>query len=166
MTDTSTRLGLPLLQAGQAQKEWSHNEALTLLDMAVQPVVEAVARNTPPSDPVAGACWIVGAAPTGAWTGHAQALAGWSDGGWRFVGAREGMVVWSRADATEARFIGAAWRVGTLAGTQLLLGGVAMLGARQSAIAAPANGTTIDAEARGTLAAVLAALRLHRLIEP
>lgn len=33
---TTVRLSLPLLQVGQAQKELSHNEALTLLDFAVQ----------------------------------------------------------------------------------------------------------------------------------
>ena len=39
---TTSRLGLPTLAAAQAQKEMTHNEALTLLDVAVQPVVAAV----------------------------------------------------------------------------------------------------------------------------
>ena len=37
--ETTARLTLPFLQSGQAQKELTHNEALTLLDIAVQPVV-------------------------------------------------------------------------------------------------------------------------------
>lgn len=61
--ETSVRLGLPLLQTGQAQKEMTHNEALTLLDFAVQPVVEAVGVDTPPAAPAPGACWVVGPTP-------------------------------------------------------------------------------------------------------
>ena len=40
MTDPITpRFGLPLLAPGQAAKELTHNEALSLLDLLVQPVV-------------------------------------------------------------------------------------------------------------------------------
>lgn len=162
--DTSVRLGLPLLQSGQTQKEMFHNEALTLLDFAVQPVVEAVGLNTPPASPVAGACWIIGTAPTGAWTGQAGALAGWTSGGWRYVAAREGMAAWSRADGAFARFSGGAWVVGTISGTRLVLGGDSVVGPRQPAIANPGGGTTIDVEARAALKQVLGALRSHGLI--
>lgn len=62
MSDTSARLGLPLLQPGQAQKELSHNEALIVLEMLVQPCVEALGLETPPSDPEPGQCWVVGSA--------------------------------------------------------------------------------------------------------
>lgn len=160
----SARLGLPLLQVGQAQKEVSHNEALTLLDLAVQPVVEAVGVNTPPTDPVVGTCWIVGTAPNGAWTGRASALAGWTNGGWRFVAAREGMAVWSRADATLARFDGILWAMGEIRGAHLVLAGHAVVGAQQPAIAAPTGGAMVDIEARAALTAILAALRTHGLI--
>nr|WP_241659831.1 DUF2793 domain-containing protein [Sphingomonas glacialis] len=121
---TSTRLGLPLLQAGQAQKELTHNEALTLLDLAVQPSVEAIALDTPPADPAPDACWIVGTVPTVAWTGQAQALAGWTDSGWRFVPSRPGMTMWSKADQAEARFDGTRWTVGTIVASPLVLGGL------------------------------------------
>lgn len=161
---TSTRLGLPLLQPGQAQKELSHNEALTLLDVAVQASVEAVALDTPPASPDLGACWIVGAAPSGAWSGQPHALAGWTEGGWRFVPPHPGMRVWSKADGVDARFDGTAWTVGTIAGARLILGGFTMLGPPRPAIAAPANGGTIDAEARATIATILAALQTLGLI--
>jgi len=162
--ETSVRLGLPLLQTGQAQKEWSHNEALTLLDFAVQPVVEAVGVDTPPAAPVRGACWVVGAVPSGAWTGQAGALAGWTDGGWRFIAAREGMAAWSSADVAIARFSSGSWTVGELRGTRLVLAGAAVVGARQAAIATPVGGSAIDTEARAAIAAVLVALRTHGLI--
>jgi hypothetical protein len=163
---TSARLGLPLLQVAQAQKEITHNEALTLLDLATQAVVEAVGRNVPPDAPAAGACWIVGGTPSGPWAGQAQALAGWTDGGWRFVAARAGMAVWSQADGAMARFDGAAWSIGTLAGTRLVLGGASILAARQPAIAAPASGTTVDAEGRAAISAIIFTLRTHGLIAP
>lgn len=161
---TSTRLGLPLLQAGQAQKELIHNEALTLLDLAVQASVEAVGLDAPPATPVAGACWIVGETPTGAWTGQAQALAGWTDGGWRFVPARPGMTMWSKADHVDARFDGVRWTVGTIVATRLVIGGFAMLGPPRPAIAAPASGGVIDGEARAAIEAILAALQTLGLV--
>lgn len=165
MTDqTSDRLGLPLLQAGQAQKELSHNEALTLLDLAVQPSVEAVGTDTPPATAAAGACWIVGGSPTGAWSGQAQALAGWTAGGWRFVAPLPGMTVWSKADQVEARFDGTHWTVGTIVAERLVLGGFAMLGPPRPAIAAPASGGVIDAEGRVAITAILAALQTLGLI--
>ncbi len=83
--DTTSRLALPLLQPGQAQKETTHNEALTLLDLAVQASVLAVGTNVPPVAPTVGNGWIIGVAPTGAWTGQARAIAGWTSGGWRFL---------------------------------------------------------------------------------
>ncbi|WP_420140894.1 DUF2793 domain-containing protein [Sphingomonas sp.] len=99
MTETTPRLMLPLLAAGQAQKEVTHNEALTLLDMLVQPVVEASGIDVPPVAPQPGQIWIVGGAASGAWAGHADHLAGWSGGGWRFVTPQPGMTacaMWRR----------------------------------------------------------------------
>jgi hypothetical protein len=160
----SARLGSPLLQLAQAQKELTHYEALTLLDLAVQAVVEGVGLDAPPAAPTPGQCWIVGAAPTGAWTGQALALAGWTDGGWRFVAARPGMTAWSLGDTAVARYDAAGWSVGTLSGARLVFDGVPMLGARQPAIAAPANGTVADIEARSAIAAILITLRTMGLI--
>ncbi len=162
--ETTVRLGLPLLQIGQAQKELSHNEALALLDFAVQPVVEAVGVDTPPTAPAEGACWVVGASPSGAWAGQAHALAGWTAAGWRFVPARDGMAAWSRADDAIARFSGGSWTIGRISGTRLVLAGTAVVGAQQAAIANPVGGSVPDAEARTAIVAILAALRSHGLI--
>lgn len=165
MSDAATpRLALEQIQPGQAQKELSHNEALALLDLLVQPVVETVGRPDPPASPVAGQAWIVGPAPSGDWTGHAGALAGWTDGGWRFVPPFEGLCAWSGEDATMARFSGGAWRTGVLTATSLEIGGAQVVGPRQAAIATPDGGATVDAEARAAVAAILAMLRTHGLI--
>ena len=162
--DTSARLALPLLQSGQAQKEVTHNEALALLDLAVQAGVAAVGVNAPPDAPAPGACWIVGTTPTGAWAGHAAALAGWTDGGWRFVAATEGMAVWSVADVMAARYVGGAWTVGGLVGHALQIDGLRVVGPRADPIVAPAGGTVIDSEGRAAIGMILDALKAHGLI--
>ncbi len=162
--EVSARLALPYLQPGQAQKEVYHNEALALIDLAIQPAVRGIAVDTPPTGPAPGECWIAGAAPTGAWAGKANQLAGWTQGGWRFVAPFPGMVVWSIADALEVRFTGAAWTLGVESAAQLVIGGVQVVGAREASIATPAGGALVDAEARAAIGSVLGALRSHGLI--
>lgn len=164
MTESTARFALPLIAAGQAQKEVTHNEALAALDLIAHPAVTGVGVNTPPADPAPGACWIVGAAPTGAWTGHADALAGWTAGGWRFAAAREGMTAWTGGANGFVQFTGGTWSAGALSGATLTLGGDQVVGARRPAIADPAGGAMADAEARAALVAALVALRGHGLI--
>jgi len=164
--NTTARLGLPLLVAGQAQKEIAHNEALALADMLIQPVAESLGRNDPPSAPVEGQAWILGAAPTGAWSGRADAVAGWSEGGWRFCAAREGLHAFVRDTGLWARFSGGSWQSGVLDASSVRIGGNAVLGARQAAISMASGGSTVDAEARAAIAAILTALRGHGLISP
>ncbi|ONF94950.1 DUF2793 domain-containing protein [Sphingomonas jeddahensis] len=164
--DNTARLNLPLLHAGQAQKEVDHNEALALLDMAVQPVVVAIGLDTPPKEPGEGACWIIGTNPVEAWAGRAGSLAGWTAGGWRFIAPRTGMTVVRGSDGMTARYTGADWVIGEVRATGVLIGEMRVLGARQPAIADPAGGPLIDAEARGALSAALSALRAHGLIAP
>lgn len=138
----------------QAQKEWTHNEALQLIDLAAAAAVEGPAANVPPAAPAVGACFLVGPAPQGAWAGHAHALAGWFEGGWRFVAAVEGLRVVDRASRSIGTFVAGAWEFGPLLGGPL------------AAVAAPIGGGIVDVEARAAIAAILARLRDHRLIAP
>lgn len=143
------RLGLPTLAAAQAQKEMTHNEALTLLDAAVQAVVVAVAPVAAPSSPTPGQCWIVGAGASGAWAGHDGALAVWTDGGWRFVAPFDGMTAWSIADGGVTRRIAGAWPTS----------------AQGPVIADPRGGGFIDLEARGALSTLLGVLRAQGVLK-
>lgn len=163
MSETD-RWGWPLLDAGQAQKEVTHNEALASVDLLLHAAVVTVGVDTPPAGPTVGQCWIVGGAPTGAWAGRARALAGWTAGGWRFAGPREGQTVWSEADGCAATFSGGQWRVGRVAATELAIGGVRVVGARRPPIAPASGGTTVDTQARAVLDQVIAALTAHGLI--
>jgi len=165
MTDTTERLALPLLAAGQAQKEMYHNEAILRIDLLLQAAAEAIGIDVPPAAPETGQCWIIGETPTSAWLGHAGEIAGWTDGGWRFVTPREGMRLWLGETAGFALFASGEWRVGEAHG-RLFVDGQQIIGARASGIAEPVGGTVVDAEARAAVSAVLVALRAHGLIEP
>ena len=165
MTDTTARLALPLLAAGQAEKELFHNEALARIDIALAPVAETRGDAAPPTDPRPGQCWIVGEGATGAWAGQDQGLAGWTGDGWRFVAPTPGMLAWSAAEGVFARFDGARWQAGEIAAKRLMVDGEQVVGARQPAIAAASGGTVIDTEARTAISAILATLSAHGLIE-
>lgn len=168
MGDTTTRLALPLLQAGQAQKETTHNEALAILDIAVQASVLAVGMTMPPATPEPGAAWILGATPIGDWAGHAFALAAWTSGGWRFVEPHDGMAVWHIGDRQVVRFSAGSWAIGVMSGASVTIGGQIVVGARRAAIANPPMvpvGTALaDPEARSAIGSILDALRGHGLI--
>ena len=147
MTDTPTtsRFALPLLAVAQAQKEVTHNEALTLLDALVHAAIEAGPLAEPPSSSAPGQCWIVGSAPTGAWAGHGDAIAVQTSGGWRFAVPREGTHVMRLADGARLRFEGGTW-------------------VEPSTIAPPAGGAVIDSEARGAIAALSAQLAAQGIL--
>lgn len=164
MAYASARLNLPLLQAGQAQKEFVHNEALIAIETVVQAVAETFGDNAPPSEPMAGKCWIIGSAPTGDWAGRAAALAMWSDGGWRFTAAFEGMAVWVTSASLIAHYVGGGWSMGEERAIRLVIGGVQVVGAQQPPIANPTGGSLIDTEARAAITAINLALRSHGLI--
>lgn len=164
MEPATARLAMPLLAAGQAGKELTHNEALARLDMLVQPAVVAAGVSDPPAAPVAGECWIVGAAPTGAWTGHAAAIAGWTDAGWRFVSPREGFVARRVSDAKPISYHDGMWHEGDVFADRLVVAGQTVVGARGAAIMDPQGGATVDDTARQTIGAILNALRQHGLI--
>ena len=164
MSDTSARWGLPLIEAGQAQKEVFHNEAVTLIDLLVQASVVAAGLDTPPASPAAGQAWIVGTAPTGVWTGHANAVAGWTQGGWRFLPPREGMALWSEASGTVLRWRSGAWENGLVRAAGLAVNGVTVVRGQRPAIPEATGGTTIDVRTRTAVNQILEALRAHGLI--
>lgn len=109
MPDLSPILSLPLLQASQAQKHVTHNEALMQLDLLVQLTVADRNLTAPPASTVEGQRHIVAAAPTGDWAGKAGQIALWLDGVWQFVAPLTGWRAWIGDEGQEVVFDGAGW---------------------------------------------------------
>lgn len=160
------RLALPFLSAGQAQKEVTYNEALQILDCLVAAAVEEEPRDDPPPTPGLGVCYLVGASPTGAWSGQAGKVAGYTSGGWRFFPPVEGMSLLVKSIGERAEYRLGAWEVGTVHAATVVIDGEQVIGARAAAITSPTGGSTTDSEARAAISAILDAMRQHGLIEP
>ena len=165
MTDTSPRFLLPFILPGQAQKEAYHNEALTLIDAALHAQIEAGPLDEVPDEPEPGQCWIVGTGAGGAWTGKADSLACWSAGGWRFLPPRPGMLAWTIDPGCWLHWTGTGWSDGEWPASALVIGGQQVVGPRLPDVPSPSGGTTIDAEARAAVDALVATLKSHGLIE-
>lgn len=164
--EMTPRLGLPLLVAGQVQKELFHNEALALIDLLLAGSVEDGAIAAPPPSPVIGRFYRVASADaSGVFAGHERALAGWSAGGWRFVAPVEGMRLTERISGLDLAYRGGAWTSGSARASELVINGQKVVGARGPAIADVSGGSTTDAEARLAIGQILGALRTHGLIE-
>lgn len=133
MTD-SPNIGLPLMEAAQAQKHVTHNEALILLDAILQVAVSNMSASSPPSAPSAGMRVIVGPSASGVFAGQSGKIAYFEQSVWRFFQPKTGWIVWSTPDAALFIYTGAAWTIITeLFGSIQNLG---MLGVGASASAA------------------------------
>ena len=135
-----------------------------MLDTIVAAAVEEEPRNDPPTAPAAGSCYIVGAAPTGLWLGHASELAAFSPAGWRFIEPTQGLQAWVKSTSISAMYRSGAWELGVVRASQLSIGGQQVVGARSAVIADATDGSTVDVQARAAIAAMLAAMRQHGLI--
>ena len=162
--ESTERLSLPLLLAGQAQKEVYHNGALLALDAIVAAAVEEPARDDPPAAPTAGRCYLVGTNPSGEWSQHPDHIAAFTSGGWRFIAPLEGMAVTVKTTRTTAAFGPGGWETGVVRAGELVVNGDKVVGARSAAIPDPTGGSTVDTEARAAIAQLLGALRQHGLI--
>lgn len=135
----SPRFALPLLFAGQSQKEVTVNEALVGADVLLHPAVEAVAT-TPPASPANGQCWLVGPSATGLFSGQTNRIAAWTEGGWRYIAPVEGMRAYDISAAADRLFASGTWHLA-------------------SAPAAPVGGSVIDSQARAAISAIISSLR-------
>lgn len=106
MVDTAN-LSLPLLDAAQAQKHVTLNEALSRIDGVLARMVTSASLGSPPVA-VDGAAHIVQGG-TGAWTGHDTQIAVAANGGWQFFAPPAGWRVWSVQDGAEMFFDGTDW---------------------------------------------------------
>lgn len=136
---TTARHALPMLFAGQAQKEFTVNAACARIDLLLHPAIEGVQAD-PPASPDDGECWLVASGATGAFAGHDGSLAGRQAGTWVFAEPTEGLRAYDRGTGQWLHYAGM-WH-------------------RAEAPLAPAGGATVDAEARGTIVALIEALKV------
>lgn len=162
--DATSRWDLPLLYAGQAQKEIFHNEALARIDMLLHGAVESADVSAAPTSPVAGTCWIVADGADGDWAGRDSMIACWTEGGWRFVAPEIGLAVHAVDRGHAMIYDGSGWVNGAIRGDGVYVGGQRVIGPQAAAIADPAGGSTIDSQARDAVSAILMTLREHGLI--
>jgi hypothetical protein len=132
------RFDLPMLFAGQSQKEFYVNEALLRTDLLLHCAVES-RRTSPPTAPVPGQAWLVGENPTEAFAGHEHKIAAWTEGGWRFFAPRPGLRVFDLSLSAFHLFVSGAWQ-------------------EPGSIAAPEGGSTVDTQARTAVAALISKL--------
>jgi len=146
MVETTSRYGLPLLVAGQGQKDLTHNEAIEAMDALLQPLLLGRAPTSPPASNVAGDAWLIPANAEGEWGGKSGVVAVWTSGGWRYRAPAERFTAWLKSENRRIRKTATGWR------------DEAPFEGGRVAIAEPSGGTMIDVEARSILALLLAQL--------
>lgn len=108
MPDNTPKLSMPYIVASQAQKEVSHNEALNVLDILVQPLCLGLQHDPPPS-PAQGDTYIIsGGTATGDWLGYETYIAAYYDT-WVFIAPGEGWEMRSLGDGNRYYFNGVGW---------------------------------------------------------
>ncbi len=135
---TTTNFALPLLFAGQTQKEFTLNQSLIAIDaLLLNSVLET--RDIPPQEVEDGATYRVAHNASEAWVGRDGQIAIAIGGAWMFVQASDGMMLFDRS-TKQHLFHNEGW---------------------QSAQTPPSaeGGAVIDAEARAMLSGLVEALR-------
>ncbi|WP_306252632.1 DUF2793 domain-containing protein [Parvularcula sp. IMCC14364] len=111
MPEKTTRLGLPYVMAGQAQKHITVNETFQLLDTLVQLSCRSQTTLTEPPSPQNGDCYILPADRTGAnWSAMEEGMiAAYLDNFWQALPAQPGMRAWIEDSARLVVFDGTSW---------------------------------------------------------
>ncbi len=134
---TTSNYSLPLLFAGQSQKEFFVNEAFSLIDSLLPKTILGV-QDTPPTLPNVGDVYVVGAG-SGEWSGQDDGLATFIESSWRFAAPMPGMAVFNR-NTNQIMFFTSGW---ASAAEPIL----------------PQGGSVVDAEARIMLAELVDTLK-------
>ncbi len=105
---------LPLVEAAQAQKHVTVNEALARLDAAAQLRLLSVTQTVPPVNVADGVAYGVPVGAVNDWDLHAGEVAIFANGGWVFLPPAVGWRAWIVDKATSAIHDGLDWREGLL----------------------------------------------------
>ena len=110
MTETTTpRLSLPFLQAGQALKNITHNEALQRLDTGLYLSCSNMAADNLPADPVEGHAYVISQTPDGSLMDRIGHIGVYVSSRWAWFIPKSGWVLWDETGATLRVFDGSDW---------------------------------------------------------
>jgi len=109
MSDETPRLKLAQLVSLQELNTVTWNEALAQLDTLVDLCLLGQFVNTPPASPADGDAYLLGGAPTGAWSGYAYKIAACLDGAWRFYTPFNGMRAFVTTNSVVILYLNGAW---------------------------------------------------------
>jgi len=162
MSTTATpNLALTYIVSSQAQKEVTHNGALNDLDFAARISAIDHTISTPPGSPATGDTYIIGASPTGAWSGNANNVAGYY-AGWSIKVPQAGWTAWTRNDNRFLYYTGSAW---ALLATPQLDGTISWNpGAIANAAGLTSSAITVTGAALGDLAIVAAPYDMQGIV--
>lgn len=133
----TARFELPLLSISQAHKEVTHNEALVRIDALLHAVVvDRLAQAPVAAEDDVGKCWLVDDGASGVWSGKSGQIAIWVGADWRYARPTEGMRVRLHTAQSDLVHVQGTW-------------------ISAPAIADPAGGLTVDAEARTAIKLLL-----------
>lgn len=149
MAIETPRYKLPLLAVGQAQKEYTHNEALLLVDNLLNPSILSILDNPDTITDIIDAnqteeneasnktmAWLISNQPDGLWSQRANQIAIMTDNGFRYIEPLDGMRIFNLQSNCIMVFRDMAWYTAPI-------------------LAAPSGGSVIDSEARDSIAAIL-----------
>ena len=114
MSDTAN-LRLPLVQAAQAQKHVTVNEAFLRLDALTQLRLASRQLAVPPVSAPDGTAYAIPEGASGAWAGESGRIGLWLNGGWEIVEPRAGWRAWIEDESSPTTFDGSAWSAGAVA---------------------------------------------------
>ncbi|MCA0044709.1 DUF2793 domain-containing protein [Celeribacter litoreus] len=111
MSETA-RFTLPLLEAAQAQKHVTMNEALARIDGLMQLCLLSVTETTPPASPQECDAYGVAASAVNDWAGQEGKIALFANGGWVFVPPALGTRAYIADQSGWAGYDGESWQLG------------------------------------------------------
>lgn len=90
------RLNLPEISQTQAQKEVTHNEALSQLDALVQCSAINYTTTAPPGSPSSGDTYLIASPATGAWENYDNYIAYYDGSAWDLTEPQDGFYAWDQ----------------------------------------------------------------------
>lgn len=145
MNIETSRHKLPLLAVGQAQKEYTHNEALLLMDNLINPSIHSILDNPDEIDEAVNTseesrAWLISDTPSGIWSQRANQIVVQTPNGFRYIEAVSGMRIYNEQSECIMMFKEGYWYMAPI-------------------LTVPVGGDVIDSQARESISVILDSLR-------